>query len=582
MNITIVEKDNHGCILSEYDPSSTISYFSSQQCNINTTFLTKHRLRIFRNIHINMYLPNTSAIIRKVQLQDNTNTRTSPKSHIRVHNSESNLNEIHIMNERVDHESQQTTISTQPTVFQSLITIFLPSGYPRTVRSDYKYYQIYCIFQAFCSSISSLFANRSVLDIVGVGDEDANSTVALYYTVMQQVFGRLTTILFAWKIGEWIEPECKKWRFMGDIYNDGAILLDVLVSLVLRQLQLDHKGYSTNFKVLGLLLSSVLRALCAVVAAGSKAALTVHFTLNEEGGSISDVSAKQSSQETAITLCGMLVGTWLVYLVPSDSSALLISSIMIILTLIHLYTNFKAVASVVMTGLNRQRATIVFGNFIASPNHQILSPRQVSKLETIVPARDDELFIDIKSKEVIGFAKFVTFGNFLETVSNSLRTINDEVADTFDVESLLIECHFGYYVIWPCSNNKFEHTTCNISVLVKEGGDNCQKRWLELIAWLHALLLCKSIDENLNPVADKDEKKYELESDPNATDRLLQSQFDTIRKHIDSTKDTIKELTDLLYDEEKTDFVKLWNISTTMVNPKNLSGEVINLNNRFD
>ena len=50
-----------------------------------------------------------------------------------------------------------------------LISIFLPSGFPHSVRPDYVPYQIYDSLQAFSSSIAGLLASRAVLEGLGVG-----------------------------------------------------------------------------------------------------------------------------------------------------------------------------------------------------------------------------------------------------------------------------------------------------------------------------------------------------------------------------------------------------------------------------
>jgi len=50
-------------------------------------------------------------------------------------------------------------------------------------------------------------------------------------------------------------------------------------------------------------------ALCGVTAGGSKAALALHFSspINGGVGDLGEMSAKDGSKETIVTLCGMLV-----------------------------------------------------------------------------------------------------------------------------------------------------------------------------------------------------------------------------------------------------------------------------------
>ena len=167
---------------------------------------------------------------------------------------------------------------------QYLVNVFLPTGYPYSVTPNYFDYQIFDSFQAFSSSIASLFANRAVLSAVGVGDQSASSTSALFMKIVQETIGRLGTIGFAWKFGSALEPECKKYRFMADIFNDSAMVFDCLSPLF----PFDKK------LVVGMLcMSGLLRSICGVMAGGSRAALTQHFT-DPVRGSIAGCQRKGS------------------------------------------------------------------------------------------------------------------------------------------------------------------------------------------------------------------------------------------------------------------------------------------------
>ena len=134
--------------------------------------------------------------------------------------------------------------------------------------------------------------------------------------------GRLATILFAHKLGTSLEPECKMYRLAADIFNDTAMVLDCL-SPALPKIP----------RVALLSFSSVLRALCGVAAGSSKASLSAHFAKRGNLAELNAVSLylprvcwqpslcwsskrvaltskqKDSSQETVISLMGMLVRT---------------------------------------------------------------------------------------------------------------------------------------------------------------------------------------------------------------------------------------------------------------------------------
>ena len=75
-------------------------------------------------------------------------------------------------NERLDINPWYSPLGLQNHAYdllQSLVSIFLPAGFPHTVRSDYVPYQIYDSLQAFSSSIAGLLASRAALEGLGVG-----------------------------------------------------------------------------------------------------------------------------------------------------------------------------------------------------------------------------------------------------------------------------------------------------------------------------------------------------------------------------------------------------------------------------
>ncbi|KAF2085924.1 DUF647-domain-containing protein, partial [Saccharata proteae CBS 121410] len=245
-----------------------------------------------------------------------------------------------------------------------VLDVFLPAGYPQSVTDDYLEYQIYDSLQAFSSSIAGLLSSRAVLEGFGVGDSSASATGALLLSILQESMGRLATILFAYRLGSALEPECKMYRLAADVFNDTAMVLDCL-----------SPAFPKAARVLLLSFSSVLRALCGVAAGSSKAALSAHFARQQNLG---ELNAKDSSQETVISLMGMLVGSVVVSWISSPLATWV--SMLLLLT-VHLATNHAAVRAVSMRSLNRQRATIALSNLIQ--HDEALTPQEVSKRERI-------------------------------------------------------------------------------------------------------------------------------------------------------------------------------------------------------
>ncbi|CAN8104529.1 unnamed protein product [Discula destructiva] len=248
---------------------------------------------------------------------------------------------------------------------KAVLYAFLPAGFPHTVTDDYLTYQTFDSLQAFSSSITNLLANRAILEGLGVGNADQTPTTALFLQIVQDTFSRLATILFAHRMGQAIEPECKYYRFLADVFNDCAQFLDLLLPVL-----------PLMPKVSVMVSASVLRALCGVAAGASKATLSAHFATN---GNLAELNAKEASQETVVSLMGMLAGTLLVKLVDGKAA---VWGWMVALVGVHLLTNYCGVRAVKMRTLNRQRATIVFREWLAS--RTVLTPAQVAARESIL------------------------------------------------------------------------------------------------------------------------------------------------------------------------------------------------------
>ncbi|KAF3811686.1 RUS1 family protein C16orf58-like [Colletotrichum gloeosporioides] len=279
-----------------------------------------------------------------------------------LHDSDGRLTEM-------PTENAPTTVSRLLTmnIRQVFSDAFFPIGYPDSVSKDYLGYQLYDSLQAFFSTITSLLANRAILQGLGVGDADSSATYALLLTILKDGISRLATIGFAYRFGLVIEPECKKYRFLADIFNDSAFFLDLFSPL-----------FGSWTQVAALVVAEALRAMCGVAAGASKAALSKHFALR---GNLSELNAKESSQETAVGLIGLIVGSFVVRHVESREA---VFALMIILVFVHLGMNYLGVRCVQLNNFNQQRATIFFEEYMKTEGEVRLTPAEVAKRESII------------------------------------------------------------------------------------------------------------------------------------------------------------------------------------------------------
>ncbi len=171
--------------------------------------------------------------------------------------------------------------------------------------------------------------------------------------------------MFAHRFGLRIEPDAKRYRFLADLFNDTGFFLELYSPYL-----------SPGGKVAALSVGEALRALCGVSAGASKAALSMHFAKHDN---LAELNAKEASQETAVGLIGLLVGTIVVKMIEDPRSVVYL---MILLVFGHLAMNYLGVRSVQMTTLNRQRATILFQEYLRTG--KVLSPAEVAQREYII------------------------------------------------------------------------------------------------------------------------------------------------------------------------------------------------------
>jgi hypothetical protein len=161
-----------------------------------------------------------------------------------------------------------------------------------------------------------------------------------------------------------------------------AIVLDVLSPQLDRFVHtFTGRDFGSGIRIAALCLSGSSRAVCGIVAGGSKAAVTMHFASDSVIGSgdIGDLNAKDSSKETVLALVGLLVRTRVMFrgrheitdsqlgfvILPYVNTTRATHTLLGFLLAAHLSANFTAVRGLSMRTLNRQRACIAWSKFRA-------------------------------------------------------------------------------------------------------------------------------------------------------------------------------------------------------------------------
>jgi hypothetical protein len=354
--------------------------------------------------------------------------------------------------------------------------VFLPDGYPASVTNDYTPYQVYDSFQAFFGTIAGMISSRAVWEGLGVGDSSASPTGAMLIQVIRECMGKLATIVFAHLMGTSIEAECKAYRMAADILTDTAMVLDCM-----------SPWFPSQVRFLVLCLSSILFSAAGVAGNASKSSLSGHFA---KWNNLGELNAKEGSQETVISLMGMITGTLVVSWLTTP---LLTWATLLVLLGLHLYLNQIGVKSVEMDTLNRQRANIVFSHLIDS--NRVMRPTEVSKKERIFEREGGAVF-RWKCDKVVGNCHFGASMQTLLSVLGQEKNHSRKNSTSFDdirVSELANVFGERSYLLW-CQSSKSRIP--QVYVVLKDG----IAAQTQLFAWLHGLLLCLHISKERSHV----------------------------------------------------------------------------------
>ncbi|KAF5368217.1 hypothetical protein D9615_010521 [Tricholomella constricta] len=349
-----------------------------------------------------------------------------------------------------------------------------------TTANDEISYQVLNALQAFCNSLASLLSSRAVLEGFGVGDPSATATHALLLTVVQDVFGRLTTIFGAYLFGSSLVPEAKTYRFLADVLNDAAVILDTLSPLLTSP---SFPLHIPGLRVSALCISASFRALCGIAAGGSKAAITLHFATPVNGnGDVGDLNAKDSSKETVLALLGMLLGT---LIVPHLSTPSLTYGALFLLVALHLIINYLGVRGLQLRSLNRQRAGIAWRIYRSSGGSKVPSPAQVSRIEKVLGQPD---VFRGDSGSIMGRC---TIGSSFSDVFHDRFPVR--LLEIFQQERYLL--WYDHQCLYAHSGHDGQHVRSaplHLHILLKEGYSNDDL----LKAWCHAADACRAATSN--------------------------------------------------------------------------------------
>lgn len=180
--------------------------------------------------------------------------------------------------------------------------LFLPLGYPESVKPGYIQYQIYDSIQGLCSYLRGVISTGAILTAAGVGNAEATATSAAIQWAIKDGCGMMGGLLFSYYTSAYFDSHVKEFRLLADVMNDMGLILDMISPLLL------WKGGtttgSTALYVVVSMAATLCRVICGMAAGATKHSITQHFAK----GNSADLSAKEGTQETLVSLLGMVLG----------------------------------------------------------------------------------------------------------------------------------------------------------------------------------------------------------------------------------------------------------------------------------
>ncbi len=190
-----------------------------------------------------------------------------------------------------------------------------------------------------------MLTTHNLLEGMGVGDSSATALAATLSWLVRDGAGMLSSLAFSTWGAQRFDLDVKTWRLFADLINDFALLLEFCVPMM-------PKSYFLPL----LCVSAVCKALCSVAAGCTRGVISQHFAGPSAGRNLSDVAAKESTQETAVRLLGLwagyLVAPWLL----GDAHRAAVA--FVTLTLLHAAANYAGITCLALNTLNANRIDV--------------------------------------------------------------------------------------------------------------------------------------------------------------------------------------------------------------------------------
>lgn len=303
---------------------------------------------------------------------------------------------------------------------QVLTDMFLPLGYPHSVTKEYMQYQLCDSIQGLCSYLRGVVSTSAVLTAAGVGNADATAMSAAMTWAMRDGLGMIGGLTFSYHASSLFDGYVKEFRLFADVINDVGLTLDMMAP---------YFGSENILYVTSA--ATICKVMCGISAGATKGCITQHFCTR---GNMADLNAKEGTQETLVSLIGMIFGVMLAkYLhkleLNDKSLAASVSwTIFNILTIVHVVVNYIGVKLLHLKTLNAQRAREALKNLVDIAAQHIGDESDVWA---------DQALSNIVSPESLSESLFASIWNLLFPSGVSLDARLESLSRVLAVDDLV-------------------------------------------------------------------------------------------------------------------------------------------------
>lgn len=195
-------------------------------------------------------------------------------------------------NDSIGRENQDA--SAKPllrlrSLYDDILTTFLPKGYPNSVSEGYAQYAAYHFLSILFTSSSGVLSMQALLYGVGLGAGSIPMAAALNW-VIKDGLGQLGGVLFASMVNNKFDVDPKRWRFIASLAMECSSLIEFMTPI-----------FPQYFLPIASV-ANIGKNISFLAASASRAAINNSFAVNEN---LADVTARSGSQ----SIFGSTLGT---------------------------------------------------------------------------------------------------------------------------------------------------------------------------------------------------------------------------------------------------------------------------------